>query len=44
MKILKNKHYETPFPFPRVFLGDKEMVKTNKYIFTESCKYDLDTD
>lgn len=44
MKILKNRHYETPFPFPRIFLGDVEMVKTGKYIFTESCKYDIDSD
>lgn len=44
MKILKNRHYETPFPFPKLYLGNVEMEKTFKYKFTESCRYDLGSD
>lgn len=44
MKILKNKHYETPFPFPKFYFGDTIMETTCKFTFTESCKYDIDKD
>ena len=44
MKILKNRHYETPFPFPKFYFGNKIMETTYKFTFTESCKYDLDKD